>query len=484
MKRLTTLLLGLSLAVLPMMAQIGDDVDWSFAFVDEEAEIIEDGATVVRNVVEAYDEVSDVIYSGLSVMKLEALPSDYLKMHYVIEKIDNGAFQICFPITCNTQSQVGTYETSAGQLNGDLQDLQSEWFPIADGECVVTLTIEVMSKQGFFPPNYVHKGWGPTLTLRFVKGDIPGPGPEPTIKGDVNGDGEVTIADVNVVIERILHPDNDVPAADVNADGEVTIADVNAVIEVILNPGPKPQVFTVNGVSFKMIPVKGGTFTMGATPEQGEDATDSERPAHQVTLSDYSIGETEVTQALWLAVMGTNPSRFSSRNGYEENLQRPVEYVLWGNCQDFIIKLNQLTGKNFRLPTEAEWEYAARGGNMSKGYKFAGSNNVDEVAWYWGNIPSQTSGTEGYGTQTVASKVPNELGLYDMSGNILEWCQDWYGNYSENAQTDPTGSTTNTYKVLRGGCWYNGEKYTRVSCRLRMEPNSIYHDYVGLRLAL
>ena len=299
MKRLTTLLLGLSLAVLPMMAQIGDDVDWSFAFVDEEAEIIEDGATVVRNVVEAYDEVSDVIYSGLSVMKLEAQPNDYLKMHYVIEKIDNGAFQICFPITCNTQSQAGTYETSAGQLNGDLQDLQSEWFPIADGECVVTLTIEVMSKQGFFPPNYVHKGWGPTLTLRFVKGDIPGPGPEPTIKGDVNGDGEVTIADVNVVIERILHPDNDVPAADVNNDGEVTIADVNAIIEIILHPASASQTFTANGVSFKMVSVKGGTFTMGATPEQGSEARDNEKPAHQVTLSDFSIGETEVTQALW-----------------------------------------------------------------------------------------------------------------------------------------------------------------------------------------
>ena len=482
MKKIFTVLFGLLMGVCPMVTN-AQDADMSFVFVDEEGEVLEDGATVVRNTV-AYDEMlGEVIYSGISVLNVSGEATDYIKVYYDIEQIDNGFYQICFPTTCNTQSEVGLFETSPGPLMGDLQDIMSEWFPTADGTCIVTLSLEILTRSGFLPPySYVHKAYGPSLTLKFIKGDIPGP--EPTIKGDVNGDGEVTIADVNVVIERILHPQQEVPAADVNADGEVTIADVNAVIEVILNPGPKPQVFTVNGVSFKMIPVKGGTFTMGATPEQGEDATDSERPAHQVTLSDYSIGETEVTQALWLAVMGTNPSRFSSRNGYEENLQRPVEYVLWGNCQDFIIKLNQLTGKNFRLPTEAEWEYAARGGNMSKGYKFAGSNNVDEVAWYWGNIPSQTSGTKGYGTQTVASKVPNELGLYDMSGNILEWCQDWYGNYSENAQTDPTGSTTNTYKVLRGGCWYYGEKCTRVSCRLRMEPNSIYHDYVGLRLAL
>ena len=479
MKRLTTLLLGLSLAVLPMMAQIGDDVDWSFAFVDEEAEIIEDGATVVRNVVEAYDEVSDVIYSGLSVMKLEAQPNDYLKMHYVIEKIDNGAFQICFPITCNTQSQAGTYETSAGQLNGDLQDLQSEWFPIADGECVVTLTIEVMSKQGFFPPNYVHKGWGPTLTLRFVKGDIPGPGPEPTIKGDVNGDGEVTIADVNVVIERILHPDNDVPAADVNNDGEVTIADVNAIIEIILHPASASQTFTANGVSFKMVSVKGGTFTMGATPEQGSEARDNEKPAHQVTLSDFSIGETEVTQALWQAVMGNNPSNFP----YDPQMRRPVEMVTWEDCQTFLAKLNQMTGKTFRLPTEAEWEYAARGGNQSKGFIFAGSDQIDEVSWNQGNWITSDWTESDYGEQPVAQKKANELGLFDMSGNVSEWCQDWKGDYSAEPQVNPTGPDNGTYRILRGGNWSVEATQSRVAYRASIPPTS-KSGAIGLRLAL
>ena len=209
----------------PAMAQ---EIDESYVFMDEEGNIIENGATVVRNVVESFDEVSDVIYSGISVLNLGGSTTDHIKMNYVINRIDNGTYQICFPTTCNMQTEVGVYETGIGQLMGDLQDIQSEWFPVADGECVVTLTIEIFTKMGFFPPTYIHKADGPTITLRFVKGNVIEP-----IVGDVNGDGEVNIADVNAVINMIL--DSPAENGDVNGDGEVNIADVNAIIDIILN---------------------------------------------------------------------------------------------------------------------------------------------------------------------------------------------------------------------------------------------------------
>ena len=227
MKRIFTFLMfAMALLAWPIQAQ---EIDESYMFMDEDGNIIENGATITRNVVEAYDEGVDVIYSGVSVINLTG-STDYLSVHYVIERIDNGSYQICFPTTCNTQDEVGSYETASGLLMGDVQNIESEWFPVADGECVVTLTIELFSKMGLFPPTYVHKGWGPTITLRFVKGDAPGPEP---IVGDVNGDGEVNIADVNAVINMILSS----PAenGDVNGDGEVNIADVNAIIDIILN---------------------------------------------------------------------------------------------------------------------------------------------------------------------------------------------------------------------------------------------------------
>lgn len=259
-----------------------------------------------------------------------------------------------------------------------------------------------------------------------------------------------------------------------------TIKRTLAVTQNGVTPTPTPasqdRSFTVGGVTFKMIAVEGGTFTMGGTSEQGSDAYDSEKPTHSVTLSSYSIGETEVTQALWQAVMGSNPSYFSGSN-------KPVEQVSWDDCQNFIIKLNALTGENFRLPTEAEWEYAARGGNKSRGYKYAGSNNIDNVAWYWDNIPSQSSGSAGYGTQVVATKSPNELGLYDMSGNVYEWCQDWYGSYSSGSQTNPTGQASGYSRVIRGGGWSYFARYCRVSSRLYDDPTGRFND-LGLRLAL
>ena len=250
-------------------------------------------------------------------------------------------------------------------------------------------------------------------------------------------------------------------------------------------PSSQDRSFTVGGVTFKMIAVEGGTFTMGGTSEQGSDAYDSEKPTHSVTLSSYSIGETEVTQALWQAVMGQKPtsdgSQWSSTYGLGGNY--PAYYVSWNDCQDFIRRLNALTGENFRLPTEAEWEFAARGGNKSWGYKYAGSNNIDNVAWYWDNIPSQSSGSAGYGTQVVATKSPNELGLYDMSGNVWEWCQDWYGDYSSGSQTNPTGPSSGSDRVRRGGSWFNFAGGCRVSNRGDYTPGSRDLN-LGLRLAL
>ena len=301
-----------------------------------------------------------------------------------------------------------------------------------------------------------------------------------TLRGDVNSDGFVNITDVTSLINRLLNgpaPTISEENADANNDGSVTIADVTALISSLLSGEPLPpkedstessETFTVNGVTFTMVAVEGGTFTMGATPEQGDDALDAEKPAHQVTLSSYAIGQTEVTQALWVAVMGTNPSRFSGRPN------NPVEGVTWNDCQAFITQLNALTGKSFRLPTEAEWEYAARGGNKSQGYKYAGSNDINEVAWYTDNSTS---------TQPVATKKANELGLYDMSGNVWEWCQDYYGDYSSEAQTNPTGPEGGSDRVRRGVGWNGSAVSARVSHRSSRAPTYKYNS-LGLRLAL
>lgn len=226
-------------------------------------------------------------------------------------------------------------------------------------------------------------------------------------------------------------------------------------------------VLTVNGVQYCMIKVEGGTFTMGATSEQGSDAEDGEKPTHQVTLSTYYIGRTEVTQALWEAVMGSNPSSFKGK-------KLPVENVSYNDCKQFIEKLNVMTGQDFRLPTEAEWEFAARGGNQSHGYKYSGSNYLDDVAWF-----GENSGSE---TNTVATKRPNELGIYDMSGNVLEWCSDSYAKYTSSPQTNPRGGRGSD-RVGRGGGLDYGAKRCRVSYRLNYSPDERYGN-LGLRLVL
>ena len=228
--------------------------------------------------------------------------------------------------------------------------------------------------------------------------------------------------------------------------------------------------FNVRGVPFNMVYVEGGTFLMGATDEQEDFATDKEYPQHVVTLSSFYIGQTQVTQELWEAVMGDNPSVNRGDN------QRPVENITWYDCQDFISKLNTLTGKEFSLPTEAQWEYAARGGRYSQGYKYSGSNITDEVAWHDSNSKDST--------HPVASKMPNELGLYDMSGNVWEWCNDYYEAYASKPQVDPTGPETGSKKVMRGGSYFSTSDYGRVSNRFS-PPSLLFKAHpLGLRLIL
>ena len=254
----------------------------------------------------------------------------------------------------------------------------------------------------------------------------------------------------------------------------------------------KTETFTVNGTSFTMVAVEGGTFNMGGTSEQG-GAYDDEMPTHQVTLSSFCIGQTEVTQALWKAVMGYSPllltnepwgkeqasgSRSSEPTSIGFNFATqvgddyPAYYISWDDCQAFLKRLSGLTGRTFRMPTEAEWEYAARGGNKSKGYRFAGSNVIEEVASY-----------NKHTHDKVGTKQPNELGLYDMSGSVFEWCSDWYGNYSPEAQTNPTGPETGQWRICRGGAANTIED----ACRLSYRYGYTWHyrdGFVGLRLVL
>ena len=294
------------------------------------------------------------------------------------------------------------------------------------------------------------------------------------MRGDVDADGNVTISDVTALIDYLLSGNASgivLSNADCDQDGNVTISDVTTLIDYLLSGNwPGEQEFTVGGVTFKMVPVFGGTFTMGFTGDTPISEEENALPAHQVTLSSYSIGETEVTQALWVAVMGNNPSHYTG------DTSRPVESVSWNDCQAFITQLNQMTGMTFRLPTEAEWEFAARGGNMSHGYMYSGSNTLDDVAWNSNNNSTNI-------TQPVGQKSPNELGLYDMSGSVWEWCNDYYDVYSANAQTNPTGPTSGSERVARGGAFFNDQAGHRVWFRNHSSADQ-FADGLGFRLAL
>ena len=212
---------------------------------------------------------------------------------------------------------------------------------------------------------------------------------------------------------------------------------------------------TAKGINLNMIYVEGGIFAMGSNSGESD-----EKPIHNVTLDSYYIGETEITQAQWRAVMGSNPSEYKGDN-------RPVECVSWYDAQEFCERLSELTGKRYVLPTEAQWEYAARGGNQSKGYTYSGSNNIDEVAIY-----DEWSSGHSY----VKSKKPNELGIYDMSGNVYEWCSDWYDDYSSSSQTNPQGPTSGSDRVLRGGSWCLNASFCRVANRDLINPSRTYNN--------
>ncbi len=227
---------------------------------------------------------------------------------------------------------------------------------------------------------------------------------------------------------------------------------------------PNSKTFIVNGVSFSMIEVKGGTFVMGSNSEKDND----DKQTCVVKLSDYYIGETEVTQELWKAVMGENPSNF-------EHDQNPVESISWYDCQEFIQNLNKITGESFRLPTEAEWEFAARGGGKSEGCKYSGGNTIEKVAWYYDN--------SSFKPHKIKTKLSNELGIFDMSGNVWEWCEDWRATLNSGIQIDPKGSNSGTQRILRGGSWYCFPEECEVLRRAGSTPDSRYFSY-GMRLVL
>ena len=222
----------------------------------------------------------------------------------------------------------------------------------------------------------------------------------------------------------------------------------------------------------EMVFVKGGTFQMGS-----EDGYGNEKPIHSVTVSDFYIGKYEVTQKEWREIMGTNPS------GFKDCDNCPVERVSWDDVQEFLKKLNVKTGKNHRLPTEAEWEYASRGGNQSKGYTYSGSNTIDNVAWYGENSYYLGSEHKNYGTNPVGQKSSNELGIYDMSGNVWEWCSDWYGSdyYKNSSSNNPQGASSGTYRVLRGGAWGSEPAYCRIAYRRNDTPAYRITD-IGFRV--
>ena len=293
-------------------------------------------------------------------------------------------------------------------------------------------------------------------------------------QGDVNGDGKVTISDVTTLIDLLIsnNPSDFDPQMDVNGDGLANIADASDLIDMLLTgatPHPEPVTVDVNGVTFVMVPVQGGSFMMGATPDETGYASRNEFPAHKVTLSGYYISQTEVTWEQWLAVTESDIASFDG------DLHGPVVNVNLIDCCKFVDKLTELTGKVFRMPTEAEWEFAARGGAGGIHYLFSGSDDADKVAWYYDNSDGMP--------HTVATKSPNSLGIYDMSGNVLEWCQDFYSWYDGAPQVNPVGPESGYTNVVRGGGWDWDSMSCRVTCRCSYDPLERANN-LGMRVVM
>jgi formylglycine-generating enzyme required for sulfatase activity len=267
----------------------------------------------------------------------------------------------------------------------------------------------------------------------------------------------------------------DVETAEVTAISKAALSnsDINSLISITQKISREiagrtaAEVEATKAIAPNMVFVQGGTFKMGCTSEQSSDCEGDEKPVHEVRVSSFYIGKCEVTQAQWEMLMNNNPSSFKGTN-------LPVENVSWNDAIMFIERLNTATGKQYRLPTEAEWEYAARGGNQSKGYKYSGSNSVDEIAWYNGN--------SGNKTHPVGTKKANELGIYDMSGNVWEWCYDWKGTYPASMQDNPTGVSSGSYCVYRGGSWGSIVGYCRVATR-NDKPAGFRDNKLGFRIA-
>lgn len=289
-----------------------------------------------------------------------------------------------------------------------------------------------------------------------------------------NGDGNVTVS----VDENTFTTSR---TAKITVESS-SISHTLTVMQDSATPTPsfgQDRTFTVGGVTFKMIAVEGGTFTMGATSEQGSDADYWEKPTHSVTLSNYYIGETEVTQGLWVAVTGSEQhyyygGEWSSTYGLGSNY--PAYYISFDDSESFIYRLNEMTGEHFRMPTEAEWEFAARGGNKSRGCKYAGSNYIDDVAWYKDNSSNTT--------HIVGTKLANELGIYDMSGNVTEMCSDSYEDYSQYPKINPTNYYYGDMSVRRGGGFDVEARGCRVSTRWWLDDPDYAFPQTGLRLVL
>jgi len=284
-----------------------------------------------------------------------------------------------------------------------------------------------------------------------------------------------TILPANATNKNITWSCSDASVATVDNTGTVTARAAGTTVITATSNGDNTKtatcVVTVNHSQSiaepEMILVRGGIFTMGCNSGLGVICYENEKPAHQVTLSDFYIGKYEVTQAQWREVMGNNPSRFKGDN-------LPVESVSWHDVQEYITRLNNITGKKYRLPTEAEWEFAARGGNKSGGYQYSGSNAINDVAWYQGN--------SNQSTHPVGTKSSNELGIHDMTGNVWEWCSDWYGYYSSNAQINPQGPSSGSHRISRGSSWEYTVMMARVLTRQGNSPDTL-GSTIGFRLA-